>query len=248
MLHPSVSISVANTAANIAIAIGTTGASASVHPNQPSATVRHPQQPAATIQTTAPPPSRPPPTPMRSPLTPTPTPTPTPVFSPPTHSPPSVANAVEVTKNPWRPLPGVPTPRETVTIVCVGNGEFGRKNFRGKPTGLATRFRKLVQRADRADRLVLVSVDERWTSRVCSKCGHQSCQPMLLNSTSKLHPVTTCSTCSSVWQRDINAARNIRALALMSINGDPRPIVLDQKVDASSLAAAASPTRAETDH
>ncbi|ORX59782.1 hypothetical protein DM01DRAFT_1192616 [Hesseltinella vesiculosa] len=31
--------------------------------------------------------------------------------------------------SPWHPLPSVPTPRRTVIIVCVGNGEIGHKNL-----------------------------------------------------------------------------------------------------------------------
>ncbi|ORX50207.1 hypothetical protein DM01DRAFT_1409196 [Hesseltinella vesiculosa] len=129
----------------------------------------------------------------------------------------------------WRKQEFVATPKSKVTLVCLGDGKFGRRSFRGHPSGLAARLKKLLQRADRDDRLVLLSTDEKWTSQVCSKCGRQGCKPIEIAG-SNLHSVTVCQHCGQMWQRDCNAARNILSVARLAIEGASRPQVLSQKV------------------
>ncbi|ORX58335.1 hypothetical protein DM01DRAFT_1372391 [Hesseltinella vesiculosa] len=129
----------------------------------------------------------------------------------------------------WRKQEFVATPKSKVTLVCLGDGKFGRRSFRGHPSGLAARLKKLLQRADREDRLVLLSTDEKWTSQVCSKCGRQGCKPIEIAG-SNLHSVTVCQHCGQMWQRDCNAARNILSVARLAIEGASRPQVLSQVV------------------
>ncbi|ORX60267.1 hypothetical protein DM01DRAFT_1156593 [Hesseltinella vesiculosa] len=154
------------------------------------------------------------------------------------HAPQSFANEPDVLtdvntppplpRQKWRKQEFVPTPKSKVTLVCLGDGKFGRRSFQGHPSGLAARLKKLLQRADREDRLVLLSTDEKWTSQVCSKCGRQGCKP-LETAGSKLHSVTVCGNCGQLWQRDSNAARNILSIARLAMEGASRPQVLSEK-------------------
>ncbi|KAI8330330.1 hypothetical protein BC941DRAFT_518221 [Chlamydoabsidia padenii] len=55
-----------------------------------------------------------------------------------------------------------------VPVVVFGAATFGRNTFKGKPAGLADKCRKILQKADKDGRLVLIDMDEFNTSHVCS--------------------------------------------------------------------------------
>ena len=60
------------------------------------------------------------------------------------------------------------------------------------------------------------SVEAAWTTQTCHACGESA----RFDAASKLHH--TCSTCGSVWDQDLNAARNLLAAASGEAVGESR--------------------------
>ncbi|KAI8329668.1 hypothetical protein BC941DRAFT_476178 [Chlamydoabsidia padenii] len=61
-----------------------------------------------------------------------------------------------------------------IPLLCVGDGKFDRRSFRGKPLGLVKVFRKATKLAQRQHLMFVVDVNEQYTSKVCSRCGKRS--------------------------------------------------------------------------
>ncbi|SAL99365.1 hypothetical protein, partial, partial [Absidia glauca] len=106
----------------------------------------------------------------------------------------------------------------------MGDGSFGM-TMRGTKPGLATHFKKVLKHAELQGKLLVVSVDEAYTSKVCSRCQVKEMENMKIGADSRLHSVLTCKGCNTVWNRDVNAANNIFSLAARAIDGLPRPAI-----------------------
>jgi transposase len=106
--------------------------------------------------------------------------------------------------------------------VVFGAARFGR-SARSKLAPLADKCRKLLEKADKRGDLVLINMDEFNTSQVCSKCGKKNLKKMNIDG-GDLYPVAVCQSCATVWQRDVNAARNIRALFVLGSTSSIRPV------------------------
>jgi hypothetical protein len=66
-------------------------------------------------------------------------------------------------------------------LLCIGDGQFERKTFRGKPSGLANAFKKAIKQAQRQHLLLAVDVNESWTSKVCSTCEQRTIDNLRLD-------------------------------------------------------------------
>ena len=113
------------------------------------------------------------------------------------------------------------------TVVAFGDGSFS-PTMRGKIAGVSRVLLRALRRHDRLGHLVLVSVPEFRSSRVCSRC-----QGMFLENVrdrgDTLHAVLRCKNCDTTWNRDVNAARNLRAIALyMSTHKDAVPEIFER--------------------
>jgi transposase len=87
---------------------------------------------------------------------------------------------------------------------------------------LANAFKKAIKQAQWQHLLLAVDVNESWTSKVGSTSGQRTLDNLRLDHhkvSSKLHSVVVCSVCHKLWQRDINASRNIRSRALLQVFG-----------------------------
>ncbi|ORX48606.1 hypothetical protein DM01DRAFT_1376804 [Hesseltinella vesiculosa] len=139
------------------------------------------------------------------------------------HAHPSPPQPSETRNGKWRPLPFQPSTQ--IPLLCIGDGRFGRRRFNKKPLGLANRFKKVVRLAQRQFPILVVDADEAFSSKVCSKCGQKTLTNVTVDGgESKLHAVQCCETCSTVWQRDCNASRNIHALSHFAALG-VKPLV-----------------------
>ncbi|KAI8329827.1 hypothetical protein BC941DRAFT_518479 [Chlamydoabsidia padenii] len=108
-----------------------------------------------------------------------------------------------------------------IPLLCVCDGKFDRRSFCGKPHGLVKIFRKATKLAQRQQFMFVVDVNEQYTLKVCSRGGKRSLDNVRIGDKrrSKLHSVVSFNACHIVWQRDVNASRNIHSLALFEICG-----------------------------
>jgi transcription elongation factor Elf1 len=58
---------------------------------------------------------------------------------------------------------------------------------------------------------------------VCSKCQEKTLDNLRLDGL--MHGVLVCSKCGTLWQRDINAARNMVIIIISIIADDGRPAI-----------------------
>jgi hypothetical protein len=114
------------------------------------------------------------------------------------------------------------TPCDKMPLVAFGDAKFAT-TMRGKRAGVSgVLFRKLKE-MERCGMVRVVRVDEYRSSKVCSKCGGDMDQVIGANGDS-LHAVLKCKSCCTVWNRDVNASRNLHHIALyMAANGNQRP-------------------------
>ncbi len=114
------------------------------------------------------------------------------------------------------------------TIVAIGDFEQ-RKHRKFKEPVKGKGFRALFRKAGYGVYLV----DEFRTSCRCSACGGEWAKPKTFRVCEKPRPYRTgsilrhglvkCDTCSTLWNRDTNAASNIWKIAVRAIRGDARP-------------------------
>ena len=158
----------------------------------------------------------------------------------------------------WRRTP-FHNDEERCPIVCLGDGKFTRRGWRGKAIGHADRLRRALKLAQRDYRLVVVAVKESYTSKTCSTCGHRTLKNKEIKehgSSYKLHGVLECDLCGRFWQRDTNASRNILAIAHLQVlnqgpmkvppmdakdNPDSRPLVFTKEYEEIDALSPSSP-------
>jgi len=115
------------------------------------------------------------------------------------------------------------------TVIAFGAGFRHRRSQPGEefgPCPVAGIIRSLARH------IRVVMVDEFYTSQKCAQCGGQ------LELTGRQG---YCSGCKVAMDRDVNAARNIQAVALHRLAGQERPKALQRpsKTTATAVTAAA---------
>ena len=134
----------------------------------------------------------------------------------------------------WTPLPSCDKPEEGRAhhyIVALGNGAFGKQ--RGKLPAPVKRLRQHLYKVSRRNvHLSVVIIDEYNTSKACAECHQKTLVKMTRrawsnqpsNAKSNIHAVLKCTSCSTVWNRDEMAAKNIRFIfEYMAAHNDERP-------------------------
>jgi transposase len=107
-----------------------------------------------------------------------------------------------------------------IPLIAFGNGLFSSN--RGG-TNRSQLLHKKLKEAEDEGRAVVVLVDEYNTSQVCSVCGLKGLKKLRLPG-DELYGVLVCPNCSKVWQRDVNASRNIHYVATAEVGGGNRPV------------------------
>jgi len=115
---------------------------------------------------------------------------------------------------------------EKETIICFGDYEQ-RKHMKFKEPikgkGMRTLFKK--------NGYETYLVDEFRTSCKCSKCDGGNCEKFMVRKNPRpfrdnlilVHGLISCKSCSNVWNRDCNGAKNIYKIAFNSIHKKDRP-------------------------
>jgi transposase len=124
-----------------------------------------------------------------------------------------------------------------VTTVCIGDwSESYHRRFVEPVKGKG--FRKLFKKAG----YKVFLVDEFDTSKKCSKCEHPNARCEKFRNVKNLkprsrvnYPITLChgllrcTTCNTLWNRDVLGATNIYKISSSAINGDERPLYLRRR-------------------
>ena len=115
-------------------------------------------------------------------------------------------------------------------IIAYGNANWG--NMKGKvpaPTKrLVSELRKIARR--RGCRVSICMIDEYNTSQICAHCHVKAVENLRErpsasnNHKERIHAVLKCKNCSTTWNRDVMAARNMRHVFLYQAqHGGERP-------------------------
>ncbi|KAG1472420.1 hypothetical protein G6F56_001547 [Rhizopus delemar] len=113
-----------------------------------------------------------------------------------------------------------------IPMIAFGAITFSQ-TMRGTISGLARRCYKALKTAEAEGLLVVLDIDEYNTSQVCSKCQTVGLRK-LRTETSSFFSVLVCDHCTTqtggqtIWQRDVNASRNMHSIATSIIHGQPR--------------------------
>ena len=112
--------------------------------------------------------------------------------------------------------------REKVPLIVFGAGMFGKNSMKlkGNRCGIAGVFWRALKRREAAGDLIAVTIDEYKTSKVCNACNND---PLARMSELKGCSVLVCKACKTLWQRDINACKNMLSISLSIWNGRGRP-------------------------
>ena len=95
------------------------------------------------------------------------------------------------------------------TVVAFGDGMFSM-TMKGKKAGVSQKLFRALHHHDHLDHIVLIKVPEFHSSKVCSRCQTMTLNHMHNKASGKsLHAVLKCKKCDTVWNRDVNAARNL---------------------------------------
>ncbi|KAH8548160.1 hypothetical protein BGW37DRAFT_507662 [Umbelopsis sp. PMI_123] len=93
-------------------------------------------------------------------------------------------------------------------MIVFGNAMFNKDGvpMRGQRVGVTNILWKTLKRRERQGHLVAITIDEYLTSRTADGVSH--------------HSILVCDHCQILWQRDINAAKNMYGIAMaMWIDG-----------------------------
>ncbi|ORX61430.1 hypothetical protein DM01DRAFT_1122431 [Hesseltinella vesiculosa] len=112
-------------------------------------------------------------------------------------------------------------------LISFGDAMVGRdaQHFRGHAVGRTNNVRQhLIERQHRA--LCMVAhTNEFWTSQNCSTCGDQL-SPVRTQDQSSIFALKFCTTCQTVWDRDVSAAANMFWILDETISNGARPLAL----------------------
>ena len=72
----------------------------------------------------------------------------------------------------------------------------------------------------------MVIIDELMTSKVCNICYEDSLKKV---DSVNGHSVLGCQNCKTLWQRDINAAKNMLLISSLIWNGSGHPEIFSPK-------------------
>jgi hypothetical protein len=144
----------------------------------------------------------------------------------------------------WKNLPNCDRPADGGFhhhVIAFGNAKFG--NIRSKmpaPSKQLLRHLRSLRKL-RNCKVSVVMIDEYLTSQVCAHCQRRTLKHARERTSAgsqngnKIHTVLKCTSCSTVWNRDVMAARNIRSIFMsMAMNNDERPIRFRRPVNTTT--------------
>ncbi|ORE17029.1 hypothetical protein BCV71DRAFT_265135 [Rhizopus microsporus] len=112
--------------------------------------------------------------------------------------------------------------REKVPLVVFGAEMFGKdlRKLKGNRRGVSGVFWRALKGRETAGDLIVVTIDEHKASKVCNACSNY---PLTRTCELKGCSALVCSTCTILWQRDVNACKNMLSISLSIWDGRGRP-------------------------
>ncbi|ORE09458.1 hypothetical protein BCV72DRAFT_201617 [Rhizopus microsporus var. microsporus] len=111
---------------------------------------------------------------------------------------------------------------EKVPLVVFGARMFGKDSIKlkGNWCGDTSVFWRALKRRKASGDLIAVTIDEYKTFEVFNACNND---PLTSMSGLKGYSVQVCNICKTLWQRDINACKNMLSISLSVWDGRGRP-------------------------
>jgi len=109
-----------------------------------------------------------------------------------------------------------------VPLIVFGTGMVGKDlvKLRGLRHGVTGMFYRTLKKREKEGELLVVPIDEFKTSRICNICKTDT---LYKASHTRGYGVLVCKTCKTLWQRDVNASKNMMSIAPSIWNRDGRP-------------------------
>eukprot|EP00198_Chlamydomonas_reinhardtii_P013626 XP_001702963.1 predicted protein [Chlamydomonas reinhardtii] len=115
--------------------------------------------------------------------------------------------------------------------IGYGNASTGHNSVIKRPSrGPHKAMQRLLRRCYARS---VVMIDEYCTSQVCYNCGLRELRKILPHNGTRRYTVLACDGCGTVWNRDANAAANIRLITACLEEGLPRPEALTRPIHGS---------------
>lgn len=111
-----------------------------------------------------------------------------------------------------------------IPLIVFGTGMFNKDHvkLKGNRVGVTGLLYRTLKKREAFGDLVVVDIDEYKTSKVCNKCQTESVD---IFGGIRGYGVLECKTCFTLWNRDVNASKNMMSISLSVWNGDGRPSV-----------------------
>jgi hypothetical protein len=105
---------------------------------------------------------------------------------------------------------------------------FGKDSVKLKKNrcGVTGVLWRALKKREAAGGLVAVTIDEFKTSKICNSCQDEALGPV---KHIRGNSVLVCKACSTLWQRDVNAAKNMMDISIATWKGDGRPVAFLRK-------------------
>ena len=98
--------------------------------------------------------------------------------------------------------------------------------LKNKKYGITDVLWHVLKKWEKEGDLLIVTIDEFMTSRICNVCYEDSLKKV---DGAKSHSVLGCQNFKTLWQRDINAAKNMLLISSLIWNGNGCPEVFSPK-------------------
>ena len=99
----------------------------------------------------------------------------------------------------------------------------GLVSFRGLRHGVTGVFYRILKKRKKEDELLVVPIEKLKSSRIFNICKTDTLHKASHTRGFGVLVCKTCKTCKTLWQRDVNASKNMMSIASSIWNRDGRP-------------------------
>lgn len=99
--------------------------------------------------------------------------------------------------------------------------------LKGNRCGVTEKLWKTLKKQERENGLIAVIIGEFNTSKACNNCEKTILVPA---KHTRGNSVLVCKTHNTLWQRDVNATKNMMSISLSTWRGNGRPTVFQRSL------------------
>ncbi|CEI96835.1 hypothetical protein RMCBS344292_10985 [Rhizopus microsporus] len=117
-----------------------------------------------------------------------------------------------------------------VPVVVFGDGLKNKENvpMKGQLSGTSGVVQRSLYQRSKQLTAAIVQINEYNTSKVCSSCKKKDLEKVKLENGIEFFGILVCKNCGILWNRDINASKNMAYIAASIWNGDGRPSIFEK--------------------